>query len=129
MGLDQPVWKQYLIWVGVVRNSRGEYSGMIQGDLGVSYINQASVSEEIMDRLPNTLMLSVTSLIISICIALPVGIWSAARQYSTFDNVSTVLSTAGVSIPSFWFGLIAILFFSVELGWLPSGGMYDLRSG
>ena len=79
-----------------------------------------------MDRLPNTLLLSITALVISLGLALPVGVWSAVKQHSMFDNVSTVLSTAGVSIPSFWFGLIAILIFSVELRWLPSGGMYTL---
>jgi peptide/nickel transport system permease protein len=126
MGLDEPVWKQYLIWVGLTPNNRGEYVGLLQGDLGISYIDQISVGKTIADRLPNTLLLSVTALIISLAIALPVGVWSAARQYSIFDNISTLLSTAGISIPSFWFGLVAILIFSVELGWLPSGGMYTL---
>lgn len=126
MGLDQPVWKQYLVWVGMAPNSRGEFTGLLQGDLGVSYIDQTSVTKNILDRLPNTLILSGTALIISLGIALPVGVWSAARQYSAFDNISTVLSTAGISIPSFWFGLIAILVFSVKLGLLPSGGMYTL---
>ncbi len=126
MGLDQPVWKQYLVWVGLAPNSRGEFTGLLQGDLGVSYIDQTSVTKNILDRLPNTLILSGTALIISLGIALPVGVWSAARQYSAFDNISTVLSTAGISIPSFWFGLIAILLFSVKLGLLPSGGMYTL---
>jgi peptide/nickel transport system permease protein len=124
MGLDKPVPIQYLIWLGVWPNNDGELSGLLQGDLGVSYINQLSVSGEIMSRLPNTLLLSVTSLAISLAIALPVGVWSAMKQHSLFDNVATVLSTAGVSIPSFWFGLLAILLFSVELRWLPSGGMY-----
>jgi peptide/nickel transport system permease protein len=126
MGLDRPVWIQYLIWVGVWPNSQGQVSGLLQGDLGISYIDQTSVSKSIMDRLPNTLLLSVTSLLISFGLALPVGVWSAMKQYSLFDNVSTVLSTAGVSIPAFWFGLIGILIFSVKLRWLPSGGMYTL---
>ena len=126
MGLDKPVWQQYLIWVGVMPNNQGEFGGLLQGDLGISYIDQTSVTKNILDRLPNTLLLSITSLVISFGLALPVGVLSAVKQYSAFDNVSTVLSTAGVSIPSFWFGLIAILFFSVELRWLPSGGMYTL---
>lgn len=126
MGLDKPVWMQYLIWVGLMPNNQGEFSGLLEGDLGISYIDQTSVTKNIMDRLPNTLMLSITSLVISFGLALPIGVWSAVKQYSAFDNVSTVLSTAGVSIPSFWFGLIAILLFSVELRWLPSGGMYTL---
>jgi peptide/nickel transport system permease protein len=126
MGLDKPVWQQYLIWMGLMPTSQGEYNGLLQGDLGVSYIDQTSVTKNVMDRLPNTLILSVTALVISLCLAIPLGVWSAVKQYSAFDNVSTVLSTAGISIPSFWFGLIAILFFSVELRWLPSGGMYTL---
>jgi peptide/nickel transport system permease protein len=126
MGLDKPVWMQYLIWMGVAPNSQGEFSGLLQGDLGISYIDQTSVSRNIMSRLPNTLILSITALVISLGLALPFGVWSAVKQYSMFDNVSTVLSTAGVSIPSFWFGLIAILLFSVKLRWLPSGGMYTL---
>jgi peptide/nickel transport system permease protein len=124
MGLDKPVPIQYLIWLGAWPNNDGQLSGLFQGDLGVSYINQLSVSKEIMSRLPNTLLLSVTSLAISLGLALPVGVWSAMKQYSWFDSVATVLSTAGVSIPAFWFGLIAILVFSVKLRWLPSGGMY-----
>jgi peptide/nickel transport system permease protein len=126
MGLDKPVWMQYLIWMGVAPNSQGEFSGLLQGDLGISYIDQTPVSRNVMSRLPNTLILSITALVISLGLALPFGVWSAVKQYSMFDNVSTVLSTAGVSIPSFWFGLIAILLFSVKLRWLPSGGMYTL---
>jgi peptide/nickel transport system permease protein len=126
LGLDRPVWMQYFIWMGVMPNSRGEYDGLIQGDLGVSFIDQTSVADSIRDRLPNTILLSVTAFVISLGLSLPVGLWSAMTQHSWFDNVSTVLSTAGVSIPAFWFGLIAILLFSVELGWLPSGGMYTL---
>ena len=126
MGLDKPVWQQYLIWIGVMRTSQGEYHGLLQGELGVSYIDQTSVTANLLDKLPNTLRLSLTSFIISLGIALPVGVWSAVKQYSAFDNVATVLSTAGISIPSFWFGLLAILLFSVKLRWLPSGGMYTL---
>ena len=126
MGLDKPIWIQYLMWIGLMPNNRGELSGLLQGDFGVSYIDQTPVSKSIMDRLPNTLTLSVASFIFSLVIALPVGVWSAIRQHSWFDSIATVLSTAGVSIPAFWFGLIAILFFSVKLHWLPSGGMYTL---
>lgn len=126
MGLDKPVWVQYLIWVGLARNDEGERSGLLQGDLGISYIDQTSVSRNIADRLPNTLLLTATSLVLSLLIALPLGVISALRRNSWIDNVATVASTAGVSIPSFWFGLIAILVLSVRLGWLPSGGMYTL---
>ena len=126
MGLDKPIWIQYLLWIGLAPNNKGEFNGLLQGDFGVSYIDQMPVSKSIMDRLPNTLILSVASFVFSLAIALPVGIWSAIKQHSWFDSIATVLSTAGVSIPAFWFGLIAILIFSVKLRWLPSGGMYTL---
>ena len=126
MGLDQPVWKRYLIWFGIVPTSQGEYHGLLQAELGISYIDQTSVSKNILDRLPNTLLLTGTSLIISLAVAIPLGVLSAARRHSLLDNVATVLSTAGVSIPSFWFGLMAILLFAVTLRWLPSTGMYTL---
>jgi peptide/nickel transport system permease protein len=126
LGLDRPVWMQYFVWVGLLPNSRGEFSGLLQGNLGVSFIDQTSVTEEIMTRLPKTLLLSLTSFGISLAIAVPLGVLSALHQHSWLDNVGTVFSTAGVSIPAFWFGLIAILVFSVKLRWLPSGGMYTL---
>jgi len=126
MGLDKPIWTQYLIWTGLAPNSQGQYRGLLQGDLGISYIDQTPVGRSIMDRLPSTLLLNVTAFVLSLGIALPVGVWSAIRQHTLLDNAATVLSTAGVSIPAFWFGLVAILVFSVKLRWLPSGGMYAL---
>ena len=126
MGLDQPVWKRYLIWIGVVPNTKGSFTGLLQGDLGISYINQTPVAESILERLPNTLLLALISLVLSLALAVPLGVISAIRQHTWLDNVATILSTGGVSIPSFWFGLMAILLFSVELRWLPTGGMYTL---
>lgn len=126
MGLDKPVWLQYLIWVGLAEGGEGRRSGLLQGDLGISYIDQTPVGRSIVDRLPNTLLLTATSLVLSLLVAVPLGVISAIRRNSWVDNVATVVSTAGVSIPSFWFGLVAILVFSVRLRWLPSGGMYTL---
>jgi len=126
MGLDKPVWLQYLIWVGLAEGGEGRRSGLLQGDLGISYIDQTPVGRSIVDRLPNTLLLTATSLVLSLLVAVPLGVISAIRRNSWVDNVATVASTAGVSIPSFWFGLVAILVFSVRLRWLPSGGMYTL---
>jgi len=126
MGLDKPVWLQYLIWVGLAEGGQGRRSGLLQGDLGISYIDQTPVGRSIVDRLPYTLLLTATSLVLSLLVAVPLGVISAIRRNSWVDNVATVASTAGVSIPSFWFGLVAILVFSVRLRWLPSGGMYTL---
>ncbi len=94
--------------------------------MGLSYIDQTPVSDNIMARLPNTLLLTGLALLLSLAVAVPLGVISAVRRHSWIDNLATVLSTAGTSIPSFWFGLMAILIFAVELGWLPSGGMYTL---
>ena len=118
--------KYGLRYWSILPTSRGDYSGLLWGNLGISFIDQRPVAGEIMDRLPNTLLLTVTAFAISLCIAVPLGVLSAIKQHSWLDSVGTVLSTAGVSIPSFWFGLIAILLFSVKLRWLPTGGMYTL---
>jgi len=126
LGLDQPVWKRYLVWLGALPNSSGEFNGLLEGNLGISYIDQTSVGQSIMTRLPSTLLLTATSLLLSLALAIPLGVISAIRRHSALDNTLTVLSTAGVSIPSFWFGLMAILLFAVKLRWLPSGGMYTL---
>ncbi|MFQ6015749.1 MAG: ABC transporter permease [Anaerolineae bacterium] len=120
MGLDRPVWEQYIRWFMGWPPGTG---GIIRGDFGVSYINQLSVSKEMMQRLPKTILLTGTALLLTLVIALPFGVYSAVKQYSSFDNISTVLSTAGIAIPSFWLGLMMILIFSVRLRWFPTGGV------
>ena len=116
MGLDKPVWQQYLIWVG----------GVLRGDLGISYIDQRPVATQIWQRLPKTVLLTGTALLLSLGLALPIGVIAAVKQYSWFDNISTIFSTAGISLPSFWLGLMCILIFSVRLGWFPSGGVVTI---
>jgi peptide/nickel transport system permease protein len=120
MGLDKPIYERYLLFLG----------GLLQGDLGTSLIQRGvKVSDMIVERLPKTLLLTVTALLIALLIAIPLGVLSAVKQYSIFDNLATLFSTAGVAIPSFWFGYILILVFAVELRWFPVGGIYDLRAG
>ncbi len=116
MGLDKPVWQQYLIWVG----------GVLRGDLGISYIDQRPVATQIWGRLPKTVLLTGTALLLSLGLALPIGVIAAVKQYSWFDNISTLFSTAGISLPAFWLGLMFILIFSVRLGWFPSGGVVTI---
>lgn len=116
MGLDKPVWQQYLIWVG----------NLLRGDLGISYIDQRPVAGQIRERLPKTVLLTGTALLLSIGLALPIGVIAAVKQYSWFDNITTVFSTAGISLPSFWLGLMCILIFAVRLRWLPSGGVVTI---
>jgi peptide/nickel transport system permease protein len=112
MGLDDPLLIQY-----------GRYIGkLVQGDMGVSYATGKPVIGEIMSRFPNTLKLAFFAIMVSIIISIPVGIISAIRQYSIFDNLGMVFALIGISMPSFWLGLILIIMFALNLGLFPSGG-------
>jgi len=97
--------------------------GLLRGDLGISYIDQRPVATQIRERLPKTILLTGVALLLSIGLALPIGVMAAVKQYSWFDNITTVFSTAGISLPSFWLGLMCILIFAVRLHWFPSGGV------
>lgn len=117
LGLDQPLYKRYFIWLGNVARA----------DLGRSMKTFTPVSKDIMARLPNTLKLTVAAFCLALLFSIPVGVYSAVRRNGWFDNIATVISVAGVSIPRFWFGLIMILVFAVQLRWLPSGGVSSVR--
>lgn len=118
MGLNDPFFMQYFRFVKM----------QIMGDFGRSYTTGREVFGEIFARFPNTLILAVIGIIISVCIGIPIGIISATRQYSFLDSFSMVIALLGVSMPVFWLGLMLILTFSVKLGWLPSGGFDGLKS-
>ncbi len=115
-GLDQPVHIRYVKWLGRT----------VSGDLGWSRAYKRPAAEMVMQRLPNTILLMSAALLVSLLIAIPVGIYSAKRQYSFLDYLFTVLAFLGQSMPSFWFGIMLILLFSVTLHWLPPGGMMDI---
>ncbi len=118
MGLDDPLFIQY-----------GRYmAGLLQGDLGDSYSTGRSVAREIGQRFPNTLKLTISAVFLSVIISIPIGVISATRQYSIFDNVGMIVALVGISMPSFWTGLILIIIFSLHLGWFPSGGLSGIRS-
>lgn len=116
LGLDRPLPVQYGRWLGQA----------VQGELGISYINARPVSELLMERLPRTLVLNVGAMALMFILAVAVGMASAIKQYSWLDYGATFLSFLFFSIPSFWLALLAILLFSVELGWLPSAGLASL---
>ena len=118
MGLNDSFFIQYLRFV----------KNAVMGDFGRSYTTGREVFAEIFARFPNTVVLAVLGVIISIAIGIPVGIISATRQYSLMDSFSMVLALLGVSMPVFWLGLMLILTFSVKLGLLPSGGFDGLSS-
>jgi len=98
--------------------------GVVQGDLGRSLTSRQPVLTEILDRFPTTLRLAVLSVSVSVTIGLSMGIISATRQYSIFDKFATATALIGVSMPTFWAGLMAMIVFSVWLGWLPASGAF-----
>jgi len=114
-GLDKPIMIQYFYWLG----------NALRGNFGTSYMTGQPVISEILERLPNTLLLMITSYVLTLIITIPLGVISAVRKGSWFDNLVTFLSFAGMATPSFWLGLMLMLLFSVQLGWLPAVGMYD----
>ncbi|MHC9236640.1 ABC transporter permease [Pseudooceanicola sp. 502str34] len=117
LGLDQPLLQQYLIFVG----------NALTGDFGTSFRTGLPVSEEIMPRFYNTMVLSVAALIISVVVGFVSGVVSAVWKFSIFDNVSLLVSLIGLSMPPFFLGLVLLMVFSVDLGWFPMSGMGDWR--
>ncbi len=119
LGLDQPLPAQYLIFVKNI---------FLHGDLGYSFRTRRPVSEEIKGRFLNTAILAVAALTLAVFTGLFCGILSAIKHNSSIDRLFTVSSLITLSIPTFWSGLLFILLFSVDLGWLPAGGMAGLKS-
>ena len=109
LGLDDPVYLRYFHWL----------SAMLRGDWGYSFVSRIPVDELILQRLPTTLVVIGTSQILALAIALPVGVYSATRPYSVFDQVANTLAFVGFSLPTFFTGLLFILLFSITLDWLP----------
>ena len=95
---------------------------VLHGDLGTSYKTKRPVLDEVMDRLPTTILLSLTSAAFAVFLSIPIGIISAIKQNSWIDNLLMVLALIGVAMPAFWQGLMTIILFSVKLGWFPSYG-------
>jgi peptide/nickel transport system permease protein len=112
LGVDQPIYIQYFKWI----------TAALSGDLGYSFETSRSVAQTIAERMPATLELMTVSFLLAAFVAIPLGIYSALHQYSTFDLLGTTASFLGIAMPVFWFGLILQLIFSVRLGWLPVSG-------
>lgn len=113
LGLDQPVIVRYANWL----------KGAFSGDLGTSFTSNEPVVQRIAERLPYTIELTIFTIIISIIIGIPVGILSAIKRGSVPDHIINFFSVVGLSVPAFWLGLMLILLFSINLGWLPSSGV------
>jgi peptide/nickel transport system permease protein len=112
LGLDRPLIEQLLLW----------FSNLLQGDLGTSYMLGRSVSRAIAERFPVTLMLTLYSLAITVPLGILAGLVAAYRHNRWADTAVMTFALLGVSVPTFWLSIMAILLFSVQLGWLPSGG-------
>ncbi len=108
-GLDDPVWQRYFHWL----------VNMLQGDWGFSFVSRIDVDTLILQRVPVTLAVIGASQLLALAIALPVGVMAATRPYSVFDQVANTLAFIGFSLPTFFTGLLFILFFSIYLDWLP----------
>lgn len=115
LGLDQPVIVQYMRWL----------QSLLQGNLGTSYRTNLPVMGMVLERLGPTLILTLTSTVFSVLIAVPLGIMSAYKPYSPWDYISSGLSFVGASTPTFFTGLVMIYAFAVKMQILPMGGMYD----
>lgn len=111
-GLDDPLWQQYLAYLKQI----------LEFDFGVSMRDHSPAIELVMARIPATLALTVPALILKICIGIPAGVYAALHRDSAVDRGVIMLSIFGFTIPSFVMGLVLVLIFAVNLGWLPSGG-------
>jgi peptide/nickel transport system permease protein len=114
--LDRPIWEQYLFWMGNV----------LQGDFGFSWRIRMPVSDLLLEKLPVTAQLATMSFIIAVLIGVPAGILSATRRDTPTDWLANGIALFGISTPNFWLGIMMILLFSVQLGWLPPSGYVPL---
>ena len=112
LGLDRPLFEQYGAFL----------AGIARGDLGTSLRTNEPVATAILDRLPATLELAAAAMVVSIGVAIPLGIIAAVRRGTFLDHLATTLALTGISIPNFWLGPLLAIVFAVELGWLPVAG-------
>jgi peptide/nickel transport system permease protein len=120
LGLDQPIVVQYVNWIG----------GLMRGDLGYAYVSEKPAIDEILPRIPVTAKLAALALIFSVLFGVPLGVLSAVRQNTALDYVLRVISLSGLSLPSFWLGLLILMGFVHFLGWIPiyrsdTGSMWE----
>lgn len=111
-GLDKPLWTQYLIFL----------QQAVQGNFGNSFVHGSPALQLILQRMPATLELAIVALLLAVALGIPLGLWAGLRPSSRSGRAIMGLSILGFSLPTFWVGLMLIMLFSIELGWLPSNG-------
>lgn len=119
LGLNKPIYVQYLAWVNQI----------LHGNLGYTIKTGQSVGQLILQRLPATLTLTSSAFVLAFAIGIPLGVYSATHRYKAADYILTVLSFIGISVPSFFFGLGLIFLVSLKLNWLPTSGLETIASG
>ncbi len=119
LGLDRPIYVQYVKWMGNV----------LHGDLGKSIDTKESVSGQIVNAFPKTLSITILAFIFGTIVAVPMGVLAALRRGSFFDYFASITTFMGISLPTFWFGIVFILIFAVQLRWLPSVGYVPPSQG
>jgi peptide/nickel transport system permease protein len=118
LGLDRPLYVQYVEWVG----------NAAHGDLGVSYINEQSVTSLVLQTFPATLELAVLGMLLALVLSVPMGILAALRRGSWLDHVARVLALVGFCMPRYWLAVLLIALLAVQVGWLPPAGYADLSA-
>src|SRR6185295_8701320 len=119
LGLDEPLWRQYLSWL----------TAFARGDWGYSFSDGRPVVERVLERLPATLELTLTSLAVALLLTFPVGVFAAVTRGRWFDRVTTAIAVAGLSLAALWFALMLQIVFAIGLGWFPSSGRTTFDDG
>ncbi|MDI7861884.1 ABC transporter permease [Rhizobiaceae bacterium n13] len=119
MGLDQPLPLRYVHWL----------AGLFSGDLGSSYTYGVPVAGLVVERLSLTLPLAALAIVLSVLIAVPLGVTAAARRNGFIDHAASIFAQISIAVPGFWLGLLLIMLFAVELGWTPAGGFPGWQAG
>jgi len=119
LGLDQPLWRQYVTWLW----------NLLHGDLGTDFRSHEPLTQMLLRRLPVTLELTIFATLISVIIAIPLGVLGATRRRGTANIAGTGMSLVGISVPDFWLGVLLILLFSLRLKWLPPSGYKPITHG
>lgn len=119
LGLDQPWWRQYGAWLGVLKNGDGKLDGVLEGEFGSSFFTKLTVTEELGRRIPVTLELMVMSMFLAVLLGIPPGVLSAVRPGAFLDVTARFTSVLWLSIPSFYLGILLITFGAKWFGWSP----------